>query len=235
MHPTEEGLVSYLLEVIIDPLSDSQKKSLDAMAELLFSKSNNRSTQRTAYPPISFCGGFSSLTQLSGDEKVGKLFALCIVAETDAGRNILENRCDPSFDSKRKERANRFQEADDCSSVDEEEEQVPRGVPVEEGKEPHSGGNCFSKVPFDSTDDKHLRYVDYQLRKHGLSYIIGVIMQMGELHRNTTHSIVWNKTRSLIQNNSYRTIHVSIPNSDDETIPTEWKRVADRPPCTHSN
>jgi hypothetical protein len=38
----------------------------------------------------------------------GKLFALCIVAETDTGWNILENKCDPSFDSKRKEQANRF-------------------------------------------------------------------------------------------------------------------------------
>jgi hypothetical protein len=71
MHAFEEGLVPYLLEVIIDPLSDSQKKRLDAMVESLFSKSNNRSTQRASYPRISFFGGFSSLTQLSADEKVG--------------------------------------------------------------------------------------------------------------------------------------------------------------------
>ena len=95
MHAFEEGLVPMLLEVILDPLPDSSKKALDSLVESLFSKSNNRSTQRADYPRISFSGGYSSLTQLSADEKVGKLFALAIIGETEVGRKILSDRCDP--------------------------------------------------------------------------------------------------------------------------------------------
>jgi hypothetical protein len=102
MHAFEEGLIPYLLETLIDPVPDSAKRKLDAIVQSLFSKSNNRSSQRKDYPRISFSGGYSSLTQLSADEKVGKSFALAILAETEVGRQILESRCDPVFDMKRK-------------------------------------------------------------------------------------------------------------------------------------
>ena len=69
MHAVEEGVIPYLVEVIISPLPDSAKKILDDIAEALFSKQSNRSSQRADYPCISFSGGYSSLTQLSADEK----------------------------------------------------------------------------------------------------------------------------------------------------------------------
>jgi hypothetical protein len=108
MHAVEEGVIPNFVDVIIGPLPDSAKKKLDCVVESLFSKSSNRSSQRADYPRISFSGGYSSLTQLSADEKVGKLFALAIVAETPVGKEILQQRCNPEFDSKRKERATRF-------------------------------------------------------------------------------------------------------------------------------
>jgi hypothetical protein len=54
------------------------------------------------YPWKSFSGGSLLLTQLSADEKVGKLFALAIVAETPVSRQILTQCCDPDFDLRRK-------------------------------------------------------------------------------------------------------------------------------------
>jgi hypothetical protein len=117
MHAFEEGLVPYLLEVIIDPLPDSAKKLLDTLVETLFAKSSNRSTQRSLYPRISFSGGYSSLTQLSADEKVGKLFALAIVAETPVGRKILNQRCNPGFDLRRKVQAKQFLSEKDVADL----------------------------------------------------------------------------------------------------------------------
>jgi hypothetical protein len=81
MYAFEDGLVPYLHEVIIDPLPDSAKSILDTLVETLLTKSSNHLMQRSLYPCISFSGGYCLLTQLSNDEKVGKLFALAIVAE----------------------------------------------------------------------------------------------------------------------------------------------------------
>ena len=94
--------------MISSVLPGSAKKTLDSIVESLFPKKSNRSSQRADYPRISFSGGYSSLTQLSTDEKVGKLFALAIIAETPVGREVLRQRCDPNFDLRRKERAGRF-------------------------------------------------------------------------------------------------------------------------------
>ena len=44
------------------------------------------------------------MTQLSADEKVGKLFALAIIAETALGREVLKQRCDPNFDAKKEKK-----------------------------------------------------------------------------------------------------------------------------------
>jgi hypothetical protein len=56
-----------------------------------------------------------------------------------------------------------------------------------------------------------------------------ITMRQGLLH------FIWSKTRSLIQNDYYQTNQVLIPNSDDETIPAEWREVADQKPLTHLN
>ena len=57
------------------------------------------------------------MTQLSADEKVGKLFALAIITETALGREVLKQRCDPDFDAKRKERAGRFKPTEEVYTL----------------------------------------------------------------------------------------------------------------------
>ena len=166
MHAFEEGLVPMLLEVILDPLSDSCKKALDTLVESLFSKSNNRSSQRADYPRISFSGGYSSLTQLSADEKVGKLFALSLIGETEVGRKILSDRCDPTFDNRRKERARRFQESGEDVESEEEDDNIdpPPLDDVGDKVVAPTQNSSYSKVDFDSDNEAHLAYVDVQLK-----------------------------------------------------------------------
>jgi hypothetical protein len=235
MHAFEEGLVPMLLEVILDPLPDSSKKALDSLVESLFSKSNNRSTQRADYPRISFSGGYSSLTQLSADEKVGKLFALAIIGETEVGRKILSDRCDPQFDGRRTDRAKRFQpnigESSDSDSDDDSDDDIPQTPHVSSINQ----NRPWSKTEFDPDNESHVDFVDRQLKKHGLAYIIPLLLQMGTLHQTTARSLVWKQTRTLIKDYSMNTIQASIPNSEDTTTLEADRFCADRRPNLHSN
>ena len=240
MHAVEEGMAPMILEVLIDPLPDSAKQKLDEIVESLFSKSSNRSSQRSEYPRISFSGGYSSLTQLSADEKMGKLFALAIVAETPVGREILLQRCDPDFDQKRKERAHRFKKkvndipetepSDD--EMDTDDEQEPKDVQLDgteyEDDEVDPTPVSRQNLVYNPQNDAHNCLVDTQLRLHGLKYFIPMIMQMTELHATKARSIVWNITRSLLKNQNQLSGQISLPNSDDQDVPLEWRHCADR-------
>ena len=50
MHAFEEGVVPYFMEVVVDPMPESQKKILDNIIADLFTENNNRGTGRTNYP-----------------------------------------------------------------------------------------------------------------------------------------------------------------------------------------
>jgi hypothetical protein len=242
MHAVEEGIIPNFVDVIIGPLPDSAKKKLDCVVESLFSKSSNRSSQRADYPRISFSGGYSSLTQLSADEKVGKLFALAIVAETPVGREILQQRCNPEFDSKRKERATRFKKVslgtqtilDPLEGDEEDQPTLDENEPMSTEHE-EAEVNRFSKMKYDPKNEDHSTFVESQLQVHGLSYMLPFLSQMSKRHSMKAHSIIWNLTRSLIKNSSFSTDQVQIPNAGDVLFAVEWRRCADRRTTLHSN
>lgn len=86
------------------PLPESAKAGLDALAVQIIAC--NRWDKE--YPRMNFSGGFSSLTQLTADEKVGKMILLWIIMQTSLGRDIMGLRCNPTFDEQRVTRAARF-------------------------------------------------------------------------------------------------------------------------------
>jgi hypothetical protein len=187
------------------------------------------------YPRISFSGGYSSLTQLSADEKVGKLFALAIVAETPVGREILSQRCDPGFDLCKKKRARQFRgETEDLSDSDTLEEEGGVLNPNSANANPILPTR-FSKVEFDPEDDDHFKFVQDQLRLHGLNYILPFLDDMGIHHSSKAHSIVWKITRTLIRDPTFRTEQAAIPNSEDTDFAEKWRRCADRRNHLQSN
>ena len=77
--------------VTIDPLCDRAKSSLDSIA--LDIMSCNR--WDSDYPQMNFSGGFSSLTQLTADEKVGKLMLLWVIMHTQLSMDIITKYCHP--------------------------------------------------------------------------------------------------------------------------------------------
>jgi hypothetical protein len=142
------------------------------------------------YPRNSFSGGYSSLTQLSADKKVGKLFALAIVAETPVGRIILRQQCDPAFDLNRKAPARQFkQDKVDNSESDATDEEGETLNPQEVEVAPQKPTR-FSKLDFDVEDSDHVNFVSKQIGLHGLDYLSPFLDQMGDHHSSKARSIV---------------------------------------------
>ena len=120
MHCLEEGLFPYILKAFIDPLSTAQKNKLNKLAKLIVKMS--RPGMRDQYPEINLTKGFCNLSTLSADRRVGRIFLLMIIAETPAGRALLEKRVATNFDAIRKKRSgakNRTHE----DGLDEEEDE----------------------------------------------------------------------------------------------------------------
>ena len=88
-HAVEEGIIPNIMSVILDPLSESAKCSLDALAIKIIACNRLDGD----YPRMNFSGGFSSLTQLTADEKVGKMLLLWIIMQTTLGKEIITKRC----------------------------------------------------------------------------------------------------------------------------------------------
>ncbi|KAG9288567.1 hypothetical protein G9A89_003270, partial [Geosiphon pyriformis] len=88
MHTLEEGIFKYIIGILLDPMSDTEKSKLDGLGK-------NRSGEREQYPRVNFTRGFSSLSHLSADERVGQLFVISILLRTQDGKSLFSNRFDP--------------------------------------------------------------------------------------------------------------------------------------------
>ena len=105
MHANDEGVSKDGMQVIINPMTDSNKEGLDRLADCLFNASYNRGYAKSnLFPRCNFTGGFSSLTNLTADENAGKLIVVSILLETVSGLQIFEKRVANDFDEKRRNR-----------------------------------------------------------------------------------------------------------------------------------
>ena len=184
MHAFEEGIVPNVLSVILDPLSDSAKSQLDSLAM------NIVSTNRWDgdYPRMNFTGGFSSLTQLTADEKVGKLCLLWILMQTPIGLDILTKRCSPTFDSQKALSAFRFT--------------GKQSVENDESESDYDNSSCESvnALKFVGTPSQ-VASVDKILQDYKLHYVIPWINQMSSFHRNILRKSVYELIRGKVQRN----------------------------------
>jgi hypothetical protein len=176
MHAFEEGIVPYILSVIIDPLSDIARSNIDSIAWNIVS--GNR--WNADYPRMNFSGGFSSLTQLTADEKMGKLLLLYVILNTPLGEDIFEKRCHHSFDDQRRSVASRFtypETNDDSDNEEENNETLDR--------QSSDCTNVYTGLPQQqSRADRIL--VDLQL-----SFILPWIEQMGVHHAHILRKTVY--------------------------------------------
>ena len=80
LHALEVGVMKYMVEILMTELPSTQHRSLDRLVKKL-----NRSPY-TGFPRCTWSDGVTTLAQLTGDQHVGKMFAILLVALTDEGK-----------------------------------------------------------------------------------------------------------------------------------------------------
>ena len=177
MHAIEEGIIPNIMSVILDPLPESAKSSLDALAVKIIACNRWDSD----YPRMNFSGGFCSLTQLTADEKVGKMLLLWIIMQTTIGRDILGKRCSPTFDEHRVNRAARFTsnplERDDVASD-------------EDTESPNESCANLSRQHYTGTASQ-IGSINNTLQDHGLKFLIPWINEMIPFHQDVARRVVF--------------------------------------------
>lgn len=83
LHALEVGVMKYMVEILMTELPNAQHRTLDRLVKKL-----NRSPHQhgyTGFPRCTWSDGVTTLAQLTGDQRVGKMFAILLVALTEEG------------------------------------------------------------------------------------------------------------------------------------------------------
>lgn len=247
MHAFESGIVEMVLDVILSPLSNSSKKELDCLVMKLFDHNANRCTARENYPRTNFVNGFSSLSNLTADERIARLFTLCIVGDTKEGQAILKDRLHPNFDSRRSARAARTSAilADEellaneelALNLEEDEDNddeslhmtlstvrnqddvvVPTDVDLRANKKPEE---------YDGSN-AHIELIGEYLYRCGLLYIIPLLNSFSGSRRQRAMESLWRCIRKYKDTNIHPQIQsIIIPEST-------WSKFISQPVSIHA-
>jgi hypothetical protein len=137
LHTIEEGLIPNLLKVFYGLMSDGTRTNIDGLVEDLFSTGRNRSGERVVFPKVSFTRGYTALTLLSANERLGQLFVLAILLNIQPGRKVLAPRFAENFDEERqksRERTSRkYQILEEVLEEEGEEEQEDEAEEEDDG------------------------------------------------------------------------------------------------------
>ena len=144
LHTIQEGLVPKLLKVFYGLMGDKQRAEIDELVHYLFCEGHNRSGERHLYPRVSFTRGYTQLTMLSADERVGQLFVLSLLLQIKAGREVLTPRFAIDFDTQRNKAKDKFEKANSEASV---------ATPEQSSDEEVSDVDDGSGEPDDASDD----------------------------------------------------------------------------------
>jgi hypothetical protein len=236
MHAFEEGIIPYILEVIIGYLSDSKKEELDQLVISMMGPL--RLAERKNMPRINLKGGFTKLTHMTCNEKVGCLFLLGIVMHTKRGSEILESRFDLDFDTKREETARRFRNALEAKkkgvgkrtkevggeNANEKEENGMDQGSVDSDTGNSSDGCVISDSSIgenqeelqedheELTEKDKRDYVKDVLGLLSLNWLLPMVERLGESHVSKTYETVWDELGRFYGKQS--TCFVQLPTAD---------------------
>jgi hypothetical protein len=88
LHALEVGLVPYMLQILFDELSKSAKEELDTLVKQLVKHPKQHGY--TSFPCLVWQEGITGGTQLTGDQRIGKMFAIVATALTLEGEKLFE-------------------------------------------------------------------------------------------------------------------------------------------------
>ncbi len=70
MHAFEEGIIPYILQILLEPMPLSMQSDIDLYMECILSKSNLQLSERSYFPHVNFTRGFTRMTQLTAAKKL---------------------------------------------------------------------------------------------------------------------------------------------------------------------
>jgi hypothetical protein len=207
MHVLEEGIMKYLLAVFLDPLSATVSGDLDDLVTKLLGPKANRCHGMRLFPRVNFTRGFSRLTLLSSEERVGELLALVIVLQTDEGKHVLRDRFAPGFDDLRKATAARFSgsnaqqevgvELGEGEAIGEEADEELMDVVDDDNQDLSSVKRTAEFVPTRAS----IRRVCSMIRLHDLGFLFtDVFPNIPDRHILECLKIIWKMTFRLGDN-----------------------------------
>ena len=181
MHCLEEGIMSYVQNVILNPLPDSTCKELDHFINTIMK--NNRQHGFDDFPRCKFSSGFSCLSFLSSEERVGRMLCLVIVLNTKKGKEILRSRFKHDFDINRRKMAKKFHKKVECNSdSDFEFDQNDQDVSDDDSETENDTGEHILGNRFQS-NDLCWNFLKKQFETYGLQYVVtDVIPCFPDLH-----------------------------------------------------
>ena len=88
LHAIEVGLIPYMLEILMQELPNPKKFELDELVKRLLKHPKQHGY--APFPRILWHDGVTTITQLTGDLKVGKMFAIMAAACTLEGQMFFQ-------------------------------------------------------------------------------------------------------------------------------------------------
>ena len=209
LHTLEEGAIPKLLAVVYGLMMDKQRTEIDDYVHYLFGEGHNRSSERTEYPRVSFTRGYTQLTRLSADERVGQLFVLAVLLETRRGRELLKPRFDVLFDEKReraKARLSRVPSTNNCSASSTEEDDLAE-LTESDDETINDGDDLLEEV--NQVEGYLNGKVKECLDRLDLSYVHnGIGPNLDEFHMNRLNRVI----KNVLTSNAISTIRtVQLP------------------------
>jgi hypothetical protein len=167
---------------------------LDKYVTELLGSDTNRCFGSRRFPQVNFTRGYSTLTLLGSEERVGQLLTLSLVLHTDRGQEILGGRFSPGFDIRRKEWASRFlgkrkHPDEDHNQDDESKDGIVGDIPSDNDYMPVAiqapvvgelPTATKRKVDFVPTR-KNIQYVYQQIQSHDLGFLLNDIFPEGHI------------------------------------------------------
>jgi hypothetical protein len=86
LHALEVGVMKYMVEILMAELPKTQHRTLDRLVKKLNKYPHQHGY--TGFPRCTWSDGVTTLTQLTGDQRVGKMFAILLVALTLEGEQF---------------------------------------------------------------------------------------------------------------------------------------------------
>ena len=89
LHAIEQGLIPYMLEILFVAMPKSEQRTLDHLIKNLLSYPRQHGYKK--FPRLLWHDGVTTLSYLTADLKVGKMFAICCIASTLEGESFFSN------------------------------------------------------------------------------------------------------------------------------------------------